>query len=179
MIPSSVTDKVVARDGDHCRYCGDLVLPTAMPTPIGLTFDLVDPAGPMTVENIVVACRRCNTRKAARTLAAAGMTLRPPIPSGVTRSASAAPRARSAGTLRPSTVDLIARLRQAFTAALDVPGYRSGDAERALLPVVIAALAAAGFDDLDTTELRLLGWLCGWEPDTVGTLVGLMIAGRS
>lgn len=92
---------------------------------------------------------------------------------------SAPVRLRAASTVRPATADLTDRLRAAFTAALNRPGWRPGDCERAMVSVVIDALFAAGFDDLDATELRLLGWLCGWEPETIGTLVGLMIAGAS
>lgn len=84
---------------------------------------------------------------------------------------------RPAGTVRPATADLTDRLRSAFTAALDSPTFTRGDCEQAMVRVVIDTLSAAGFDDLDATELRLLGWLCGWEPETVGALVGLMIAG--
>lgn len=73
---------------------------------------------------------------------------------------------RPAGTVRPATADLTDRLRSASIACSQSP-----------LRVVIDTLSAAGFDDLDATELRLLGWLCGWEPETVGALVGLMIAG--
>jgi DnaD/phage-associated family protein len=41
----------------------------------GGTYDLVDPSGPSTVENLVVACRGCSWKKAGRTLDEAGMRL--------------------------------------------------------------------------------------------------------
>lgn len=61
---------VLARDGFRCQYCG-----REAPTR-DLTFDHVVPrsqGGPTTWENIVTACRRCNTRKGCRTPKQAGM----------------------------------------------------------------------------------------------------------
>lgn len=52
-----------ARDGDRCRYCGGAVVWTDRKGPRGGTYDHVDPAGPNTAQNIVVACRECNGRK--------------------------------------------------------------------------------------------------------------------
>jgi 5-methylcytosine-specific restriction endonuclease McrA len=60
---------VFIRDGHLCQYCGrtaenvDHVLPRSR-------------RGPHTWENVVAACRRCNSRKKDRTPAEAGMVLR-------------------------------------------------------------------------------------------------------
>lgn len=60
---------VFARDGQRCQYCGapaesiDHVVPRSR-------------GGPHAWENVVAACRRCNTRKEDRLLHEAGMSLR-------------------------------------------------------------------------------------------------------
>lgn len=60
---------VFARDGSRCQYCGraaenlDHVIPRSR-------------GGPHTWENVVAACRRCNTRKEDRLPHEAGMILR-------------------------------------------------------------------------------------------------------
>jgi 5-methylcytosine-specific restriction endonuclease McrA len=59
---------VFLRDGHRCQYCGkpaenvDHVVPRSR-------------SGPHTWENVVAACRRCNSRKKDRTPAEAGMAL--------------------------------------------------------------------------------------------------------
>lgn len=59
---SAVRDEVHLRDADRCRYCG------CGPSPQNwLECDHVDPLGPGTAENLVLACRRCNLRKGSRT----------------------------------------------------------------------------------------------------------------
>ncbi len=60
---------VFARDGGRCQYCGaaaenlDHIVPRSK-------------GGPHTWENVVAACRRCNTRKEDRLPHEAGMALR-------------------------------------------------------------------------------------------------------
>lgn len=57
------------RDGGACRYCGSCFDPT---------FDHIVPrcqGGLTTTENLVVACRGCNSKKGGRTPAQAGMAL--------------------------------------------------------------------------------------------------------
>lgn len=57
-IPGSVASKVYRRDGNRCRYCGDTEGPFQL--------DHVYPeskGGATTVDNLVVACRRCNQVK--------------------------------------------------------------------------------------------------------------------
>jgi hypothetical protein len=69
------------RDGDRCRYDGVLVHWADKRSPAGGTYDHVKPladGGKNTLENVVVACRGCNQRKAKRTLRDAGMRLLPP-----------------------------------------------------------------------------------------------------
>ena len=65
---------VFARDGYQCQYCGreaeslDHVIPRSR-------------GGSHTWDNVVAACRRCNTRKRDDLLADSGLTLRrPPVP---------------------------------------------------------------------------------------------------
>lgn len=64
-------DAVRVRDGGRCRYCR---APAA-------TIDHVAPraqGGSDDLENLVVCCRNCNSKKWARTPEQAGMTLLPP-----------------------------------------------------------------------------------------------------
>lgn len=66
---------VKARDGNHCRYCGCEVDWTNRRGSGGGTFDHIDPSGPGTDGNVVVACRGCSGRKGFRTPEQAGMKL--------------------------------------------------------------------------------------------------------
>lgn len=68
---------VKARDGDTCRYCGITVRWADRKTPAGGVFDHVDPKFAAGADNLVVACRGCNSRKQDCLPAEAGMTLRP------------------------------------------------------------------------------------------------------
>jgi len=64
---------ILARDYHTCQYCG------ARPDRSDLTIDHVVPrsrGGMTSWENVVTACRRCNTRKGSKTPAEAGMALR-------------------------------------------------------------------------------------------------------
>lgn len=63
------------RDGDQCRYCGSLVDWRNRRGTQGGTYDHVVPRGGNTFENVVVACKGCNSRKGARTPTEAGMPL--------------------------------------------------------------------------------------------------------
>ncbi|MCL6592707.1 MAG: HNH endonuclease [Alicyclobacillus sp.] len=74
---ANLTRAVRQRDGDHCRYCGQAVNWRDRKGPNGGTYDHIDPEGPNTPENIVVACRQCSTRKARRTPEEAGMVILP------------------------------------------------------------------------------------------------------
>lgn len=74
---TNLRDALKARDGDWCRYCGVTVKWTDRKGSTGATYDHVDPFGPDTFDNLVVACRGCNSRKGQRTPEQAGMTLRP------------------------------------------------------------------------------------------------------
>ena len=66
-----------ARDGDICRYCGVTVLWTDRRGAQGATYDHVDPDRAYDeIDNLVVACRGCNSKKKARTPVQAGMSLR-------------------------------------------------------------------------------------------------------
>ena len=61
------------RDRNRCRYCGSLVRWGDQRSPQGATYDHVDPDGPNTINNVVIACRGCNGRKKGLTLREAGM----------------------------------------------------------------------------------------------------------
>jgi 5-methylcytosine-specific restriction endonuclease McrA len=67
------------RDGESCRYCGTTVIFDGKGSrgPHAATFDHVDPAGSNDLDNVVVACLSCNSRKKDRAPAEVGMTLRP------------------------------------------------------------------------------------------------------
>lgn len=71
-------DAIRARDGDRCRYCAVTVNWHDRRGPKGGTYDHVIPRGPNSLENVVVACSRCNTRKGGWTPEQAGMPLLPP-----------------------------------------------------------------------------------------------------
>lgn len=73
----ALTREVRARDGDRCRYCGKLVDWKDHKGDDGGTYDVIDPAGPVTAANVVVACRACANQKAGRTPQDAGMALLP------------------------------------------------------------------------------------------------------
>lgn len=75
---SGAADRIKARDGDRCRYCGKTVNWADRRSGDGATYDHVVPGGPETDENIVVACRSCNTAKGGRTPEEAGMELLSP-----------------------------------------------------------------------------------------------------
>lgn len=66
------------RDRDRCRYCGEVVNWRDRRGPSGATYDHVDPTGPNSYANVVVACRGCNARKGNRTPEGAGMVLLDP-----------------------------------------------------------------------------------------------------
>ena len=71
-------DAIRERDGDFCRYCGKRVNWSDRKSATGGTYDHVDPSGPNSFENLVVACRGCNSAKGQRTPEQAGMPLLAP-----------------------------------------------------------------------------------------------------
>lgn len=71
-------EAVVTRDKGCCRYCGTRVNWADRKGTTGGTYDHIDPDGDNTIDNVVVACRRCNGRKRDRTPTEAGMTLLDP-----------------------------------------------------------------------------------------------------
>jgi HNH endonuclease len=73
---------VKQRDGDWCRYCWEHVDWNDRRSAHRGTLDHVDPDGPSSVENVVVACGSCNRRKSDRTPDEAEMLLRAPYMSG-------------------------------------------------------------------------------------------------
>lgn len=73
---STLTTEIRRRDGDACRYCGRAVQWHDRRGPDGGTYDHVEPRGDNSPENVVVACRGCNSVKGNRTPQQAGMVLR-------------------------------------------------------------------------------------------------------
>lgn len=57
---------VLARDGDQCRYCRNVVHVKDTRSGRGRTFDHTEPGRPATVDTYVVACHRCNSKLAKR-----------------------------------------------------------------------------------------------------------------
>lgn len=79
----ALIDAIRERDGDTCRYCGVTVNWKDRRSNIGGTYDHVTPisqGGGNTFENVVVACRGCNGRKASRSPEHAEMNLAEPSP---------------------------------------------------------------------------------------------------
>lgn len=71
-------DAIRDRDGSTCRYCGETVRWNDRKGSLGGTYDHVDPKAPNSIENLVVACRGCNSAKGSRTPEQAGMILLKP-----------------------------------------------------------------------------------------------------
>lgn len=65
------------RDRDMCRYCGLRVNWSDRKSRHGATYDHVTPGAGETYENLVIACRGCNSKKNRRTPEQAGMRLLP------------------------------------------------------------------------------------------------------
>ncbi len=74
----ALRETIRARDGDLCRYCGTQIAWTDRRGPAGGTYDHIDPTQGNTEDNLVVACRRCNSSKGSRIPEAAGLRLLPP-----------------------------------------------------------------------------------------------------
>lgn len=68
---------ITLRDRSTCRYCAVFVHWRDEQTADQGTFDHIDPMGPNTLGNVVVACRRCNGIKCNRSPEEAGMKLLP------------------------------------------------------------------------------------------------------
>lgn len=75
---SDLRQQIRDRDGDHCRYCWQVVRWNDRKSPLGATYDHVDPLKGNLLENLVVSCRSCNCRKGKRTPEEAQMPLLPP-----------------------------------------------------------------------------------------------------
>lgn len=97
MILKAVRD----RDGDWCRYCGRKVNWHDRRGTYGATYDHVIPGLLAGTENLVVACRSCNSAKRNRTPEEAGMTLLEPRTQVRTRSDLGTTRVRPSSDLTP------------------------------------------------------------------------------
>lgn len=73
-----VLEAVKRRDGSHCRYCWTEVRWNDRKSSSAATVDHLDPDGPNSVDNCVVACRSCNSAKGERTPEEAGMQVKQP-----------------------------------------------------------------------------------------------------
>ena len=81
MRDTKLVTAIKKRDQDRCRYCGSMVRWGNQRGPEGATYDHVKPVikgGKNTSENVVIACRGCNSRKKHLTLKEAGMRLLKP-----------------------------------------------------------------------------------------------------
>jgi 5-methylcytosine-specific restriction endonuclease McrA len=87
------------RDKDRCRYCGRPVNWKDRKGPDGATYDYVDPSGPTSLENVVVACRACNAGKGQRTPEEAGYVLLPPPTEYLQKSTQNLSKIKSASTI--------------------------------------------------------------------------------
>lgn len=79
------------RDNDRCRYCGEKVNWRDRRSAGGGTYDHVNPHGPNSADNLVVACRRCNSRKCDKSAAERGMVLLDPGATGLRSGANPDP----------------------------------------------------------------------------------------
>lgn len=59
---TGIIDMVRSRDGDKCRHCGSTVDWSDRKGLGGGTYDLIDPNGGATVDNLLVSCRSCSTK---------------------------------------------------------------------------------------------------------------------
>ena len=75
-----LTNQVLARDGDQCRYCRVIVNWKDMRSGRGGTFDHTQPGQPATVDTYVVSCRRCNGILKDQPRPLDGIPLLPPPP---------------------------------------------------------------------------------------------------
>lgn len=76
-IKTDVMSAAKTRDKGRCRYCAIKVDWKNRRGATAGTYDHIDPTGPGTLENVVVACRSCNSQKGFRTPEQAGMKLIP------------------------------------------------------------------------------------------------------
>lgn len=101
------------RDRDRCRYCGCQVRWGNQRGPMGATYDHIKPiiaGGTNTIENVVIACRGCNSRKRHLTLREAGMRLLKPGSMGapaVEEAPSAGRSTHGAGRVGSGTQDVL------------------------------------------------------------------------
>lgn len=79
--------KLRARDADQCRYCARQVRWGRGRAADSAVWDWVEPGGPASPENVVVACKACGGAKAGRPLKDSGMVLLP-VPAPGKRNAS-------------------------------------------------------------------------------------------
>jgi 5-methylcytosine-specific restriction endonuclease McrA len=71
-------DAIKDRDRNHCRYCAAKVAFRGdRRSALAGTYDHVDPHGRNSLDNVVVACKKCNETKGDRTPEEAGMPLLP------------------------------------------------------------------------------------------------------
>ena len=75
--------RIRERDGSNCRYCADSVEwyggddMNFLRNRKMAVYEHIDPHGPNSEVNVVIACKSCNSRKGSRTPEQAGMVLVP------------------------------------------------------------------------------------------------------
>jgi hypothetical protein len=73
-------EQIKQRDGNRCRYCVRTVSWSDRRGPLSGTYDHVNPCAGNSLDNVVTACRSCNSKKRRRTPEQAGMPLHDPEP---------------------------------------------------------------------------------------------------
>ena len=141
------------RDGDRCRYCGETVNWVDRRSPLGGTYDHVNPNGDNSPENLVVACRRCNTTKNNRTPVEAGLLLlEPGSEPGSEQGHNLGP---DLGTSLPPTTPLHTRVSKNFRSeALEVLNFLNLKAnknfraiETNLRPIIARLSSGVGIEE--------------------------------
>ena len=163
---------VRARDGDRCRYCGRPVRWEDRKGPAGGTYDHVDPDRGNDIENLVVACRGCNSAKGGRTPESAGMQIIYPESGPVSK--SDLDRTYSESTENPtqeskSDLDHTNPPNPSQTHPIPYPLPGGGDALEAHSEPpappeseVVQILAdLPGWDSYGKSEAHVLAWLDG------------------
>lgn len=113
MRDTKLVTAIKRRDQDRCRYCGCQVRWGNQRGPEGATYDHVKPiiaGGTNTLENVVIACRGCNSRKRHLTLREAGMRLLKPGSMGapvVEEAPSSSRSTRGSGRVVTGTGDVL------------------------------------------------------------------------
>lgn len=161
---------VRSRDGDACRYCGNVVDWSDRRGTNGGTYDHVDPAGPSVVSNLVVCCRGCNSMKGVRSLSDAGMSLIQVGPkSGLDRDPASflLPNPTQPNPTRPNPTGVCAHTGDAHTPrSTHTPTEPAPESASREIPSLEAVLARA--QQIGLADWKARDWFnemegCGWQ----------------